>query len=64
MVEQTAERLAAAGPFRVLVPDLYKGAVGVDMEEAGHVSGTAPAGLLGLRPPRLQLCAAAAAAEI
>ncbi|KAG2448703.1 hypothetical protein HYH02_006059 [Chlamydomonas schloesseri] len=42
VVKQQARLLAAAGPaaaggFRVLVPDLYKGTVGVDMEEAGHL---------------------------
>ena len=26
-----------AGAYRVLIPDLYKGKVGVDAEEASHV---------------------------
>ncbi len=42
IVKQQVVRLAASGRgFRVLVPDLYHGVVGVDMEEAGHVSRTA-----------------------
>lgn len=42
IVKQQVVRLASSGRgFRVLVPDLYHGVVGVDMEEAGHVSRTA-----------------------
>ncbi|GLC46098.1 hypothetical protein PLESTB_001033000 [Pleodorina starrii] len=37
IVKQQAALLSERGPFRVLVPDLYKGVVGVDMEEAGHL---------------------------
>jgi hypothetical protein len=37
-VKSHAERLAKAG-FRVLIPDIYKGAVGVDKEEASHLMG-------------------------
>ncbi|KAG2491977.1 hypothetical protein HYH03_009708 [Edaphochlamys debaryana] len=36
IVKALAVQLSAEG-FRVLVPDLYKGTVGVDMEEAGHL---------------------------
>ena len=32
-----AKRISDAGPYRVLVPDIYKGAVGVDAEEAHHL---------------------------
>lgn len=38
IVKQQVVRLASSGRgFRVLVPDLYHGVVGVDMEEAGHL---------------------------
>lgn len=37
IVKQQAQMIAAKG-FRVLIPDLYKGVIGVDREEAGHVS--------------------------
>ena len=36
-VKLQAERLSRDGGFRCLVPDLYKGSLGVDMEEAGHL---------------------------
>ena len=32
-----AEKIHRLGGYRVLLPDLYKGAVGVDKEEAQHV---------------------------
>ena len=32
-----AEKIHRLGGYRVLVPDLYKGEVGVDKEEAQHV---------------------------
>lgn len=35
-IKGVANRLAAAG-YRVLVPDLYRGKLGVDAEEAGHL---------------------------
>ena len=35
-IKSHAAKLGAAG-FRVLVPDIYKGAIGVDKEEAGHL---------------------------
>lgn len=36
VVKQQAVLFASRG-FRVLIPDLYKGTIGVDMEEAGHL---------------------------
>jgi carboxymethylenebutenolidase len=36
-VKRHARKLAAAGCFRVIVPDIYKGKVGVDKEEAAHL---------------------------
>jgi len=36
-VRSHATKLAALGPFRVLVPDLYKGKIGHDKEEAAHL---------------------------
>ena len=36
-VKKIAERLSKAGRYRVLVPDIYKGKVGVDAEEAHHL---------------------------
>lgn len=36
MIQQLATTLSSHG-FRCLVPDLYKGKVGVDAEEASHV---------------------------
>jgi hypothetical protein len=38
---EVAELFAAQG-LRVLVPDLYKGKLGVDAEEASHVSSLRP----------------------
>ncbi len=38
IVKKQAELVAAQGPYRVLVPDLYKGKIGVTAEEAAHVS--------------------------
>lgn len=35
-VKRHARKLSSCG-FRVLVPDLYKGAVGFDKEEAAHL---------------------------
>jgi carboxymethylenebutenolidase len=37
-VKAHAQKLAASG-YRVLIPDLYKGKVGVDKEEASHLMG-------------------------
>jgi dienelactone hydrolase len=37
-VKAHAQKLASAG-FRVLIPDIYKGAIGVDKEEASHLMG-------------------------
>ena len=37
-IRRQGERLEAAG-FRVLIPDLYDGKVGVDVEEASHLMG-------------------------
>eukprot|EP00882_Tetradesmus_deserticola_P021447 GHRQ01023218.1.p2 GENE.GHRQ01023218.1~~GHRQ01023218.1.p2 ORF type:complete len:135 (+),score=34.43 GHRQ01023218.1:410-814(+) len=42
IIKEHAHLIGDAGGFRVLIPDLYKGKVGVDKEEASHVS--APAG--------------------
>ncbi|KAF8070964.1 RAD4 [Scenedesmus sp. PABB004] len=39
IIKEHAALIAAAGPFRTLVPDLYKGKVGVDAEEASHLMG-------------------------
>jgi hypothetical protein len=36
-LEKQAINLSEKGGYRVLVPDLYKGKVGVDKEEAHHV---------------------------
>lgn len=36
VVKQQACAVASKG-YRVLIPDLYKGVIGVDMEEAGHL---------------------------
>eukprot|EP00877_Chromochloris_zofingiensis_P002020 jgi/Chrzof1/11819/Cz06g11050.t1 len=39
MIKETAQMISKQG-FRVLIPDLYKGKVGVDKEEASHVRDT------------------------
>eukprot|EP00884_Botryococcus_braunii_P019875 jgi/Botrbrau1/6571/Bobra.40_2s0034.2 len=36
-IKAQAEHIGKLGPYRVLVPDLYKGKVGVDAEEASHL---------------------------
>ena len=36
-IKDQAAYLAQKGDYRVLVPDLYKGKIGVDAEEASHV---------------------------
>jgi hypothetical protein len=36
-IKELALLVADAGPYHVLVPDLYKGKLGVDAEEASHV---------------------------
>ncbi len=38
IIKNQAEQLSKQG-FRCLIPDLYKGKIGVDAEEAAHVSG-------------------------
>ena len=38
-IKEKAVKLAEKGNYRVLVPDLYKGKVGVDVEEASHMMG-------------------------
>ncbi|MEW5307055.1 MAG: hypothetical protein WDW36_009473 [Sanguina aurantia] len=38
-VKQQAVMLSEATGFRTLIPDLYKGKLGVDAEEAGHLMG-------------------------
>eukprot|EP01135_Chromosphaera_perkinsii_P006155 Nk52_evm1s423 gene=Nk52_evmTU1s423 len=35
-IKSTGERIAAAGDFKTLVPDLYRGKVAIDHETAGH----------------------------
>lgn len=39
-IKDKALKIAKEGNYRVLVPDLYKGSVGVDAEEASHLMGT------------------------
>lgn len=39
-VKAKAQKIASVGGYRVLVPDLYKGKVGVDKEEASHMMGS------------------------
>eukprot|EP00238_Polyblepharides_amylifera_P013096 CAMPEP_0196572236 /NCGR_PEP_ID=MMETSP1081-20130531/2316_1 /TAXON_ID=36882 /ORGANISM="Pyramimonas amylifera, Strain CCMP720" /LENGTH=219 /DNA_ID=CAMNT_0041889481 /DNA_START=796 /DNA_END=1452 /DNA_ORIENTATION=+ len=39
MIKEQAEMLSQRGGFRCLVPDLYKGKIGVDAEEASHLMG-------------------------
>jgi hypothetical protein len=41
IIKEHAHLIADAGGFRVLIPDLYKGKVGLDAEEASHVSAAA-----------------------
>jgi len=36
-IKRQAEYLHEQKGYRVLIPDLYKGKIGVDAEEAGHV---------------------------
>eukprot|EP00930_Biecheleria_cincta_P081036 TRINITY_DN6962_c0_g2_i1.p1 TRINITY_DN6962_c0_g2~~TRINITY_DN6962_c0_g2_i1.p1 ORF type:complete len:274 (+),score=53.93 TRINITY_DN6962_c0_g2_i1:51-872(+) len=38
-IKQHASRIAEEGKFRVLIPDIYKGKLGVDAEEAQHLMG-------------------------
>ena len=37
VLKDVAQKLHRLGGFRVLLPDLYKGKIGVDKEEAKHV---------------------------
>lgn len=37
-VKRQAQHLSNTKGYRVLIPDLYKGKIGVDAEEASHVS--------------------------
>ena len=37
-IKDKASKIADEGGYRVLVPDIYKGKVGVDAEEASHLS--------------------------
>ena len=37
IIKQQATLLQGATGYRVLIPDLYKGKIGVDKEEANHV---------------------------
>ena len=39
-IKEKAVKVAEKGNYRVLVPDLYKGKVGVDVEEASHMMGS------------------------
>lgn len=39
-IKDKAVKVAEKGNYRVLVPDLYKGKVGVDVEEASHMMGS------------------------
>ncbi|EIE18786.1 dienelactone hydrolase, partial [Coccomyxa subellipsoidea C-169] len=36
-IKEQAEHLSKLGNYRVLIPDLYKGSIGVDAEEASHL---------------------------
>ena len=36
-IKEHAEKIAEMGGYRVLIPDIYKGKVGVDAEEAHHL---------------------------
>lgn len=53
-MKRHAKRLSEAG-FRVLIPDIYKGKVGVDKEEASHLMGALDFGVA-----VTEICAAAA----
>lgn len=44
IIKEHATLLKDATGFRVLIPDLYKGKIGVDKEEAHHVSSTCSLG--------------------
>ena len=44
-IKELAQMISKEG-FRCLVPDLYKGKIGVDAEEASHVGGTGWEGVL------------------
>lgn len=37
LIKGHAEKISKVGDYRCLVPDLYKGKIGVDKEEASHV---------------------------
>lgn len=37
IIKAHAEKISSDGEYRCLVPDLYKGKIGVDKEEASHV---------------------------
>lgn len=39
LIKKHATTISDKGGFRVLIPDLYKGKIGVDMEEASHLMG-------------------------
>lgn len=41
IIKAHALKINKAGGYRCLVPDLYKGKIGVDKEEAAHVRGIA-----------------------
>ncbi len=51
-------RTVRTGNYRVLVPDLYKGKVGVDAEEASHVRACAPRGFARQERQQRASCAA------
>lgn len=48
-IKAQAQHVQQAG-YRVLVPDLYKGKLGVDAEEASHVRSPPPSALRAPRP--------------
>lgn len=39
-IKSHARKIAAQGGYRVLIPDIYKGKIGVDAEEASHLMGS------------------------